>query len=181
VLSLSIEIDNTAVVNELAYDWVFGFHPDQLASSAPQGRIKHRHGKRAKASTIAAARYWPSMPSRILRIQPPAVVDFSADSKVQTWLKFNALVAQWRAERGATSSITAMAMCDAYQKIIGLGPDAVPLIIAQMQSEADEPDQWFWALRVLTGVDPVADEDRGDFLKMSQSWISWAENAGYVW
>jgi hypothetical protein len=100
---------------------------------------------------------------------------------VQTWLKFNALVAQWRAERGATSSITAMAMCDAYQKIIGLGPDAVPLIIAQMQSEADEPDQWFWALQVLTGVDAVADEDRGDFLKMSQSWISWAENAGYVW
>jgi len=43
-----------------------------------------------------------------------------------------------------------MAMCDAYQKIIGLGPDAVPLIIAQMQSEADEPDQWFWALQVLT-------------------------------
>ena len=74
-----------------------------------------------------------------------------------------------------------MAMCDAYQKIIGMGPAVIPLIIAQMRSEADEPDQWFWALQVLTGADPVADEDRGDFVKMSQAWIDWAENEGYGW
>jgi hypothetical protein len=72
-----------------------------------------------------------------------------------------------------------MAMCDAYQKIIGMGPDVTPLIIAQLRSEADEPDQWFWALQVITGVDPIAEEDRGDFLKMSQSWINWAESAAY--
>jgi hypothetical protein len=108
-------------------------------------------------------------------VDTPVVVDAGLERSI----RFQRLVSQWRAERGATSSITAMAMCDAYQKIIGMGPDVTPLIIAQLRSEADEPDQWFWALQVITGVDPIAEEDRGDFLKMSQSWINWAESAAY--
>jgi hypothetical protein len=113
--------------------------------------------------------------------RPAPAMRLVVDSGTLAWLRFKALVAQWRIERGATSSITAMAICDSYQKIIGMGREVVPLIIAQMRSELPEPDQWFWALQVITGVDPVAEEDRGDFVKMSQSWINWAENEGYAW
>ncbi|MEP7366244.1 MAG: hypothetical protein ABI972_23550, partial [Acidobacteriota bacterium] len=74
------------------------------------------------------------------------------DGALQRSIRFELLATQWRNERGATSSITAMAMVDAYQKIIGMGPDAIPLIISQLRAEGDEPDQWFWALRVLTGA-----------------------------
>jgi len=84
VLSLSIEIDNTAVVNELAYDWVFGFHhrPTRVialrgGSSTDTETGKSMHDSGCEVLAVDA--------SRILRIQPPAVVDFSADSKVQTW------------------------------------------------------------------------------------------------
>jgi hypothetical protein len=123
--------------------------------------------------------YSPSKPGKISKTQASANVQSFAP-KAQASLRFRELVAQWRAERGATASITAMAACDAYQKIIGMGPDAIPLIIAQMRSESGEPDQWFWALQVLAGVDPVAYEDRGDSVKMSQSWIAWAEKEGYA-
>lgn len=95
-------------------------------------------------------------------------------------LKFQRLAAEWKRERGATSSITQMSICDSYQEIIGMGPTVVPLILAQLKAEGTEPDQWFWALQVLTGADPVNPQDRGDFEKMSKSWIDWAATMGYA-
>jgi hypothetical protein len=90
--------------------------------------------------------------------------------------RFKALVEQWQIERGAQSSITAAAMMPAYQSIIGMGEDAVPFIIAQLEAEGDDPDQWFWALRAITGVDPVDASNRGNFQAMARAWISWSES-----
>jgi hypothetical protein len=78
------------------------------------------------------------------------------------------------------SSITDIATLPSYQKIIGLGEDAIPLILAELRQEGEEPDQWFWALRALTEVDPVSPADRGNVIKMAQAWIAWGENLGYV-
>ena len=95
-------------------------------------------------------------------------------------LKFERLLEQWRTERDATRSVAQMVLCSSYQKIIGMGEAAIPFIIAQLKAEGDEPDHWFWALRVITEVDPVADEDRGQIAKMAQSWLDWAESTGYA-
>jgi len=97
------------------------------------------------------------------------------DALVEDWLRFQQLVAAWRAERGVMSSITEAATCPAYQTIIGMGPGVIPLILQQLKSEGDEPDQWFWALKAITGADPVRKEDRGDFAAMAQSWLQWAD------
>ena len=61
-------------------------------------------------------------------------------------------------------------MHPAYQQIIGLGPAAVPLLLRELERE---PDYWFWAIKAITGVDPVADADRGRMRAMSATWISW--------
>jgi len=113
-------------------------------------------------------------------VQPPDCPRVIVDEMLERSFRFQELVSRWRSERGATSSITSMAMCDAYQRIIGMGPEAIRLVISQLRSEGDEPDQWFWALKVLSGADPVKEEDRGDFLKMTDAWIAWAENEGYA-
>lgn len=102
------------------------------------------------------------------------------DSKAKQWAQFQSLVAEWKAARGATSSITQMSMLKPYQKIIAMGDGVVPLILAQLRSEGDEPDQWFWALRILTDVNPVRPEDQGDFLAMARAWIEWGESNAYV-
>jgi hypothetical protein len=94
--------------------------------------------------------------------------------------RFQALAQEWRVQHAAMSSITDISTLPAYQKIIGLGEDAVPLILNQLKQEGDEPDQWFWALRALTDADPVAPADQGNFVKMAQAWIAWGENAGYA-
>lgn len=99
---------------------------------------------------------------------------------VDDWLRFTSLTEQWRTERGATSSINEAAMCPGYQAIIGMGQIAVPFILDALRAEGDEPDQWFWALKAITGADPVADEDRGDFMKMAASWLKWADKEGYA-
>jgi hypothetical protein len=95
-------------------------------------------------------------------------------------LLFHNLVVQWHKERGATSSISEMAMCPSYQRIIAMGPTVIPLILRRMESEGDEPDMWFWALRVLTDVDPISESDRGDIAKMARAWLRWAQGQ-YVW
>lgn len=111
------------------------------------------------------------LPQIALATQPP----------VEDWLKFQGLVTKWHEERGATSSITEMALCPSYQTIIGMGPAVIPFILAQLESEGDEPDHWFWALRALTGENPVGDEDRGNSLRMAQSWLQWAKSKDYAW
>jgi hypothetical protein len=95
--------------------------------------------------------------------------------------KFKRLTAQWRSGRGTTSSVTDMVMCPSYQKIIGMGESAIPLILGELRSDGTEPDHWFWALRVLTEADPVNEEDRGDIVKMSAAWLQWGLAQGYAW
>jgi hypothetical protein len=106
---------------------------------------------------------------------------YFVDEKIKNWIKFQALVDRWRNERGAMSSITEMSILPAYQKIIGMGEDAVPLILAELESEGDDPDQWFWALIAITEENPVKPEDQGNFMKMAQAWFNWAQAEGYAW
>lgn len=93
---------------------------------------------------------------------------------------FRELTKEWHVERGASSSITEIAMCPAYQRIIAMGEPAVLLILRQMESEGDEPDMWFWALRAITNVDPITDDIRGDVVAMAGAWLDWGRRH-YAW
>jgi hypothetical protein len=96
-------------------------------------------------------------------------------------LQFHQLVKQWHRERGVTSSPVQMAMCPAYQQIIAMGESVIPLILCELESEANDPDHWFWALRALTGADPVPVDDRGDTKKMASAWLDWGRLNLYAW
>ena len=92
--------------------------------------------------------------------------------------RFERLIRQWRVQRGASSSIPQGVLCSAYQSIIGMGRPAVPLILRQLKSERDDPDQWFWALNAITGCQPVPEEDLGNFVNMAVHWLNWGRNNG---
>lgn len=93
---------------------------------------------------------------------------------------FARLVVQWHKERGATSSLSAMILCSAYLQIIGMGEAALPLILAQMKEEGDDPDHWSAALEAITGVNPVPEEAYGDTVQIAEAWLDWAERTN-VW
>lgn len=89
--------------------------------------------------------------------------------------RFRELVQTWKEDVGPLSSTTEMAMHPAYQQIIGLGRDAVPHLLRELQRE---PDHWFWALKAITGVDPVEPRQRGQIREMAEAWLRWAREQG---
>jgi hypothetical protein len=89
--------------------------------------------------------------------------------------RFAALAEGWRRETLMESSPSRMAMHKAYQQIIGLGSDAVPLILQELQRE---PNYWFWALTSITGEDPAAGED--SLHGATQRWLEWGRGHGYL-
>lgn len=94
--------------------------------------------------------------------------------------RFERLVCQWREERAPlaySSSIADWSMLLPYQKIIGMGWDAVPLILAELRRR---PDHWFWALHAITDENPVQPENEGVLPRMTEDWLRWGEVRGLV-
>ncbi len=91
--------------------------------------------------------------------------------------RFRDLVRTWKLDVGPLSSVTEMAMHPAYQQIIGLGHEAVSLILRELQNERDH---WFWALRAITGVDPVESAHRGRVEEMTRAWLRWGREQGLL-
>jgi hypothetical protein len=92
--------------------------------------------------------------------------------------RFASLAARWKEETRLSSRAKDMAAHPAYREIIAMGERAVPLILAELEKEADH---WFMALREITGASPVPKEDRGIMKKMAAAWIVWGHEQGYRW
>ena len=84
---------------------------------------------------------------------------------------------QWEADTAMLSSATEIAMHPAYQQIIGMGETAVRLILVEMMKK---PGHWFWALKSITGEDPVLPEQRGRLKEMTQAWFRWGKEHSYL-
>lgn len=91
--------------------------------------------------------------------------------------RFHKLVAAWKAESVFMSSAKDMAMLPSYQQIISMGRQAVPLILSEL---AREPDHWFWALGAITGANPVPESSCGNVKEMTEAWLVWGKQRGFV-
>ncbi|MDA0841603.1 MAG: hypothetical protein O3B01_27215 [Planctomycetota bacterium] len=92
--------------------------------------------------------------------------------------EFQSLARKWHSETRFLSSTHKMIIHPAYQRIIGMGYSAVPMILQELK---EEPDYWFWALSAITGEDPVPSDSKGDLDAMSDAWLSWGEERGFIW
>ena len=91
--------------------------------------------------------------------------------------RFERLARSWKESIGPTSSIHKMSMHSSYQQIIAMGYSAVSLILEDLQRE---PNHWFWALRAITGADPVQIENQGNIREMANDWLTWGRSHGYI-
>jgi len=89
---------------------------------------------------------------------------------------FMKLANQWRSETKYMSVMSDIISHSAYQKIISMGKDVVPLILEELRKE---PEHWFWALKSITGDNPIKSEDRGRLNKMTEAWLDWGRQHGY--
>jgi hypothetical protein len=89
--------------------------------------------------------------------------------------RFEALASWWEEDTLVISSTTEVVMHPAYQGIIGLGLQAVPLILERLRRE---PAQWFWALHHITGYNVAPDNSTVD--EAARAWLSWGSERGYL-
>lgn len=91
--------------------------------------------------------------------------------------QFRELASQWKEDTKLTSSSSEIVLHPAYQRIIGLGPNVIPLVLKDLQENGGH---WFWALQALTGENPVSNEDAGRIRKMTQVWLEWGQKNGLI-
>jgi hypothetical protein len=91
---------------------------------------------------------------------------------------FAELKEQWKTDTEFFSSTDAIALHPGYQRIISLGRTVLPFLLRDVEGgEA----QWFWALKAITGIDPVDPKHRGNRRLMASDWLRWAREEGIRW
>jgi hypothetical protein len=88
---------------------------------------------------------------------------------------FRRLADTWIEETGDSSFVQKKVRHPAYQQIIELGPDAVPLILHDLE---DSPAHWFWALAAITGENPV--KPGATFREAVAAWLAWGRERGLI-
>lgn len=96
---------------------------------------------------------------------------------VQVETRFRQLADTWRRQTAHLSSIEAKSANPAYQEIIAMGRDAIPLILREL---ARKPDHWFYALHAITGDNPVPPESAGRLREMASAWLQYGKAHGYL-
>lgn len=91
--------------------------------------------------------------------------------------RFENLAARWREDTRFHSSPKILFEHPAYREIIGMGRPVVPLLLGDLRSE---DSLWFTALHAITGESPVPPDDRGDIPRMTEHWLNWGRERGYV-
>ena len=96
--------------------------------------------------------------------------------------RFRELAQQWQEETEDLSSLTEILSHEAYLSIIGLGRPVLHLLFAELK---DNPNFWFTAISSILrasneNVDVVHPSAYGDLQKMTDAWLEWGEEQGYL-
>ncbi len=95
----------------------------------------------------------------------------------EDFLKFHNLAEKWKEETLITSSVHEIESNRSYLEIIGMGKKVLPLIFQDLKSR---PTLWFSALEKITGDNPVEMSHRGIIKLMTEDWLKWGEEHGYI-
>jgi hypothetical protein len=90
---------------------------------------------------------------------------------------FNSLKYLWLEETKYSSNIYYTTKHPAYLKIIQLGKDVLPLILKDL---SESNTHWFFALREISGANPIQNEHLGNIQEMTNDWLVWGKGMNYI-
>ena len=99
----------------------------------------------------------------------------SASENSDVTRKFQTLADEWHQATAAWSSAIKIANHPAYQKIIGMGEKALPLILKHLQ---ETRANWLWALYAITCEQPAP--TGSNYGEAVDAWLEWGRNKGYL-
>lgn len=96
--------------------------------------------------------------------------------------RFAALADRWHDETDGQSSPVRVTSNVAYLAIIGMGEQAIPLILGDLR---DRGGYWYPALRAINEADnrdspDIPPDARGSVPHMTQLWLTWGVDNGYL-
>jgi hypothetical protein len=115
-------------------------------------------------------------PHRRPRMSLPSTIA-QRDSLGDVTREFRNHADMWKREMRFVSSLHEKYLHPSYARIIGIGEPAVPLILRSLQRE---PDDWFYALRAITGDNPVPASAAGNMREMTDAWLQWGRARGLI-
>jgi hypothetical protein len=86
--------------------------------------------------------------------------------------KFGSLKGKLNEETLFTSSINEMENNELYKEIIAMGEEILPYLLIDLRRN-DFSIWHFLALRTITGISPVKEENKGYVEKMKEDWLEW--------
>ena len=89
--------------------------------------------------------------------------------------EFATLAEQWRRDTQHLSLISKKVLHPAYFRIMGMGEDAVPLLLETLR---DNPAHWFAALRATAKTDPSPPQANPSMAR--EAWLDWGRSRGLI-
>ncbi|MFN0106140.1 MAG: hypothetical protein ACKV2U_29125 [Bryobacteraceae bacterium] len=97
------------------------------------------------------------------------------DEKPALWREFQDHAERWRRETGILSSVQAKIFNSHYQRIIGMGHAALPLIFSELKNRGGH---WYWALECICGENPAAEAET--LPEAKRLWLEYADKHNYL-
>jgi hypothetical protein len=142
-------------------------------SAEPVFDIANFFDTQARAVADRAYRSTTTIPAAF----PSVLVEAVIKETEELASTFFAQLEQWKSETKLMSSLQDIVLHPSYQRIIGLGPRAIPLILRELEEASGH---WFWALQALTGENPVLAEDVGRTKRMAVAWLAWGREKHFI-
>jgi hypothetical protein len=152
-------------------------HKHNINDCKPSRWVSHRGNRRTVVTGNIG--YRKTEPSAATTELEEWYVKAHAATSLESRARFDRLVSEWKESATAHSLEFKIAMHPAYQRMIGMGTEALPFIFENLKSEK-EPGHWFWALASITEANPVPKESRGRLSKMAAAWLKWGSENDYV-
>jgi hypothetical protein len=118
-----------------------------------------------------------AQPENLSINNPQNILNKNAEISTEIIDKFYALASDWEQEVAGLSSTAQMSEHPAYQEIISMGTQILPLLLSELKKN---PVYWLSALSAITGENPIKPEQRGRVKQMASAWIEWGRNQGYA-
>ena len=142
---------------------------EDCSSKGTMAAALDRQMRMTKSIRIAAHEFLPGKKSIRVFFSYPSVATFNRE------LEFALLTRKWIAETRFHSSLSKKFMHPAYQTIMAMGRDALPLILRELQRA---PGHWFYALRFIAQKD-VAESAEG-FEEARTLWLNWGKKNHFI-
>jgi len=89
--------------------------------------------------------------------------------------QFRVEAERWKKETLHLSSVTKMISHPSYRRIMGMGPDVLPILLRELR---ENPDHWLVALNAITGEDPAPPDSTFD--QAVDAWLAWGIEQRYL-